>query len=284
MRSLLHISDIHFGPGHQPDRAAAVIALAEERNPDFLVVSGDLTLRAKPHQFKAARQFVDRIEAPVLAVPGNHDVPLYRVWSRVASPYWAYRKHFHWDLEPRLMDDEVSLIGLNTAHGLTFTGGRLRRSQLRRAAKLFSDGAEGAFRVAVLHHHMVPPPGGEAPAALRGSARALYELSSAGVDLVLSGHVHRSFLAQAAAIPEREAPLLILHCGTTTSHRGRAEEKGRNTCNWIEVESDSFSVASLLWSPESQHFEEQRRDKFPRPTASLERLSARPGPEGVIDG
>ena len=191
-------------------------------------------------------------------------MPLWRVWERLGAPYGAYRKHFHWDLEPRLGDDEVAMVGLNTAHGLTFTGGRLWSRQLRRAAGRFADTTPDAFRIAVLHHHLVPPPTGEAPGVLRGSSRALYELSAAGVDVVLAGHLHRSFLAQAAAQADRAAPMLILHTGTTTSHRGRAEEVGTNTCNWLEIEPEAFRIASLWWSADSKTFDERRRDEFPR--------------------
>ncbi len=268
MRSILHISDVHFGPAHQPDRAAAVVALTKERRPDFVVVSGDLTLRAKPHQFRAARRWVDQIQAPVLAVPGNHDVPLYRVWERLGVPYGAYRRHFDSNLEPTIADDEVVLSGLNTAHGLTLTGGRLRASQLQAAAAVFAGAATGAFRIAVLHHHLVMPPTGKAGGVLSGAARALYELSVAGVDLVLAGHLHRSFLAQAATVPDRQAPMLILHCGTTTSTRGRVEESGRNTLNWIEVTPEELTVVSMGWMDQSAGFEELRRSSFPRPPAA----------------
>ena len=274
MRSILHISDVHFGPAHQPDRAAAVVALAKERRPDFVVVSGDLTLRAKPHQFRAARRWVDQIPSLVLAVPGNHDVPLYRVWERLGAPYGAYRRYFDPNLEPTIGDDEVALAGLNTAHGLTFTGGRLGASQLRAAAAVFARAAPGALRIAVLHHHLVMPPTGKAGGVLRGAARALYELSVAGVDLVLAGHVHRSFLAQAATAPDRQAPMLILHCGTTTSSRGRVEESGRNTLNWIEVTPEELIVVSMGWMDQSAGFEELRRSSFPRPPSAAQSGSA----------
>jgi 3',5'-cyclic AMP phosphodiesterase CpdA len=269
LRSILHISDVHFGPAHQPDRAAAVLALVEQRRPDFVVVSGDLTLRAKPHQFRAARRWLDQIKAPVLAVPGNHDVPLYRVWERLGAPYAAYRRHFDSNLEPTIGDDEVAIVGLNTAHGLTLTGGRLRPIQLRSAVAALAAADVGAFRIAVLHHHLVMPPTGKAGGVLRGAARALYELSIAGVDLVLSGHLHRSFLAQAAALADRQSPMLILHSGTTTSGRGRVEESGRNTLNWIEVTPELLTIASMRWEGEAAGFEELRRSSFPRPPSGI---------------
>ena len=82
MRRILHISDVHFGPPHLPDVAAGVLRLVESRQPDLVALSGDLTQRAKPHQFREACSWVDRIGVPTVTVPGNHDVPLYRVWER----------------------------------------------------------------------------------------------------------------------------------------------------------------------------------------------------------
>ena len=133
-RSILHISDIHFGPAHLPDRAAGVLDLVAARRPDLVILSGDLTQRAKPTQFRAARRFVDEIGVQVLAVPGNHDVPLYRFWERCLVPLRAYRRHFDSELEPRLADDELLVVGFNTAFNLTLTGGRILRRQLTAAA------------------------------------------------------------------------------------------------------------------------------------------------------
>src|SRR4030095_10141040 len=88
VRHLLHISDVHFGPPHRPELAEKGLAFVEEHRPAAVVLSGDLTQRAKPKQFQEARRFVDRLPAPTLVVPGNHDVPLYRLWERSV---WALR-------------------------------------------------------------------------------------------------------------------------------------------------------------------------------------------------
>ena len=129
MRQILHISDVHFGPYHQPEVAAGVLDLIERRRPDLVAVSGDLTQRAKPYQFVEAREFVDRIPVPTIAVPGNHDVPMYRFWERLLAPYGAYRKHFAQELEPVVRDDEMLVVGVNTAHNWTIKDGRITRSR-----------------------------------------------------------------------------------------------------------------------------------------------------------
>src|ERR1700728_3239791 len=111
-RTLLHCSDVHFGPKHLPAVTAGLLALIEARRPDLVVVSGDLTQRAKPAQFRAAREFVDRIPVLTLVVPGNHDVPMYRglFLERIFAPFQAYRRCFSADLEPILRDDEMLVV------------------------------------------------------------------------------------------------------------------------------------------------------------------------------
>ena len=267
LRSILHISDVHFGPAHLPDRADGVLALIAERQPDYVVLSGDLTQRAKPGQFCEARRFVDQIEPLTLVVPGNHDVPLYRLWERLLWPFRAYRRHFSPELEPWLEDEQVALVGINTAFNFTLTGGRVLRQQLHRAVECFAHSKASVFKVAVLHHHLVPPPKSRAPRVLLGASRTLHELSEAGVDLVLAGHLHRSFLALAESPSASGRSMTILHAGTTTSSRGREEERGENTCNWIEVGTAETVITSLRWDGSvvgDGGFVETRHHRSPR--------------------
>ena len=99
MRTIIHLSDLHFGRVHRP--ALAPLAAAIERiKPDFIAISGDLTQRARPGQFREARAFLDALPAPYLVVPGNHDVPLYNVVQRVLKPLAKYRRIVSTDLEP----------------------------------------------------------------------------------------------------------------------------------------------------------------------------------------
>ena len=246
-----------------------MLDLVADRRPDLVVLSGDLTQRAKPVQFRAARRFVDEIQAPVIAVPGNHDVPLYRFWERFALPLRPYRRHFASELEPRLADDELLVVGFNTAFNFTLTGGRILRRQLAAAARAFSSAAPGVFKIAVIHHHLLPSPNGRAPRVLWGANRALHGLAVAGVDLVLAGHLHHSFVALADVPVGRELPMTILHTGTTTSSRGRDDEEGENTCYWIELRADEVTVSSLWWEDSEHGFVARRSYRFGRP-ASLE--------------
>jgi 3',5'-cyclic AMP phosphodiesterase CpdA len=265
MRRILHISDVHFGPPHLPEPAAGVLQLVDSRRPDLVALSGDLTQRAKPLQFRQARAWVDRIAAPTVAVPGNHDVPLYRFWERFLQPYGAYRRNFAGDLEPVYRDDELLAVGLNTAYGWTFTGGRIRLSRLLRLCDLMAAAPASLFKVVIAHHHLIPPPNFGTQRVMINAHEAVEMFSEAGVDLVLSGHHHQAYIGNSEEFyPKGRAPVVILHSGTTTSSRGRGGERDKNTCNWIEADEQAMRVSHLRWHPELGRFAEHSRHLYPR--------------------
>jgi 3',5'-cyclic AMP phosphodiesterase CpdA len=268
LRTLLHISDVHFGPKHLGDRATAVLSLVHQRKPDYVVISGDLTQRAKPEQFAAAKRFVDSIPCPTLAVPGNHDVPLYRFWERLVVPFGAWQKHFSPDLEPHLMDDELSMVGLNTAFNRTITGGRLTRVQCRRVQEVFGAAPPSCYRIAVIHHNLVRPDElDDVPTPLQGSVPALAALAASGVEMVLSGHLHQSYAAPLLATKGEEGGGVILCAGTTTSSRGRGRESEVSTCHWIEIDATEARVLFFRWDSTALSFQEMARRSFPRRSA-----------------
>lgn len=266
MRQILHISDIHFGPHHAPEVADSVLALLERRRPDMVVLSGDLTQRAKPYQFRQARDFIDRIEVPTLVVPGNHDVPMYRVWERVFAPYWAYRKHFSEDLEPVHEDDGLLVVGINTAFNWTIKDGRIRGSRLREVEALLA-AAPDKTKIIVAHHELIPAPRFDTQRVLSGARAAAEVFARQGVDMVLSGHLHQAYvMASEAFYPSDDLPFLVVHSGTTTSHRGRGCERRRYSCNWIRIADDKLTVSQLRWNEGSRRFDERSRHHFPRRT------------------
>lgn len=239
--------------------------MVEARRPDLVVVAGDLTQRAKPEQFREARAFVDSLPVPTITVPGNHDVPLWRLWERVFNPYGAYRKHFDETLEPVFEDEEMLVVGLNTAHGWTFTEGRIGRSRLERAAERLESAPTSLFKLVVAHHPLIPPPRFGEKRILAKAAEVVDVFSSVGVDLVLSGHRHQSFLANSEEFyPKGRPPVVLVHSGTTTSDRGRGCEKGKNTCYWIELDSELIRVSLLLWEDSARCFTEHSRHLYPR--------------------
>lgn len=260
MRRLLHLSDIHFGPPHYEAAAAGVGKLVAERQPDLVVVSGDLTQRARPGQFRQARRFLEGLGPPFLAVPGNHDVPMYRFWERLFDRYGAYRRHYGTDLEPSIRDDEMEVVGFNTAFNLTIDNGRLTRRQLAAVGKRFratgSEAGRPPVRVAVAHHPLAALPELMGWRTARRSGDALDAFAAAGVDMVLSGHVH---VAAVGLAPGCSRKLWLVHSGTSTSRRGRGSEEGRNSCNWITLDTGpdgrSARVEQLVWQRDRARFE-----------------------------
>ena len=265
MRQILHISDIHFGPPHRPRVSDAVIDLIDRRRPDLVVISGDLTQRAKPVQFQQARAFVDRIEVPSVAVPGNHDVPMYRFWERLLSPLGAYRKHFATDLEPGFEDTEMLVVSINTAFNWTIKGGRFTSASLRRLEGAFTGVAEGVTKIVVAHHELIPAPRFDSQRVAWNARRAVEVLTRSGVELVLSGHLHQSWIGSTEAYyPSGRRPVLLAYSGTSTSSRGRGSERRRNTCNWIRLGAEEIEISHLHWNDPESRFLAQSRHVFPR--------------------
>jgi 3',5'-cyclic AMP phosphodiesterase CpdA len=265
VRSILHVSDVHFGPHFLPKVAAGVLELAASRRPDLLIVSGDLTQRAKIRQFQEARAWIDQFNVPTLCVPGNHDVPLWRIWERLFAPYGVYRRHFAAELEPTHEDDELFVASVNSAFNWTFKDGRVTTAAMRRLEALWARVPADKVKLMVMHHHLVPPPRFETQ---RMSARApefLRLLAAHGVEMVFSGHLHQTFVATSEQyFPSGERPILLLHSGTTTSGRGRGSEKGRNTCNWVEIDTTELRCHHLDWRSDVDRFVEVSRSVFPR--------------------
>ena len=267
MPSLLHCSDVHFGPPHRDAVAAGLLALVERRRPGLVVISGDLTQRAKPDQFREARSFVDRLPVPSLVVPGNHDVPMYRVWERALRPFGAYRKWFSGELEPVHRDSDMLVVGINTAFNWTVKEGRIGGRRLREVGELLAATPPGpqVLKVVVAHHPLIPAPNFGSQRVVANARRAIEVFAAAGVDLVLSGHLHQAYIGSSEEYyPQGRPPVLLLHSGTTTSSRGRGGERGRNTCNWIEADERSVVVSHYAWQPPLERFAEQSRHRYPR--------------------
>jgi 3',5'-cyclic AMP phosphodiesterase CpdA len=251
LHRLLHVSDVHFGPKHLPAVAAGLERLAHALRPDLVVVSGDLTQRAKPRQFREARAWAERLGAPVLAVPGNHDVPLYRVWERALTPYAAYRRHFRRELEPAFEQPGLLVLGINTAFGWTLRDGRFLARRLAEVEARCRAVPRATWKVVVAHHHLVSPPGFEGYRLSWGAHSAAERLGAAGVDLLLSGHQHQSFVGSTEAFYPDAPPLLVAHTGTSTSSRGRGAEHGANTCFSIELDGTALVLTPWHWEAAS---------------------------------
>lgn len=298
---VLHLSDTHFGKPHRPVAAAAAAKLARQHRPAAVVVSGDFTQRAKAREFQSAREFLAALApAPVVLVPGNHDVPLYRFWERLAAPWARYRRlaavhrpHAPAALDaggarvlrrlafgasrtqaPAPLDTVLDVPGEGGSAGARFVAlcsaaprtavvnGRLTRTQLRRADVAFAQAPPGACRVLVVHHNLVRT-GHGGPSPMRGACRVLDRLPHWKTDLVLCGHVHRTWLTETATA----SPVPLVHAGTASSSRGRAPEEGRNSLNLLRIGRSGIDVTPYLFSEndgrflptEARRYERRRR-------------------------
>jgi 3',5'-cyclic AMP phosphodiesterase CpdA len=264
--TLLHLSDLHFGKPFLPDVAEAVVRHARELKPDVVVVSGDLTQRAKASQFRQASEYLARFEVPVVVTPGNHDVPFYRVWERFLSPYSKYRRYISEELNTVTEVAGLIIVALNSSRRLTFTNGRIRRSQLDFASRAFQGADESLVRVVVTHHHLAPPPGFERGNVMPFARRALKRFTQLDVSLILAGHTHRSYIGSSLDFfpgdLERRG-IVIVQCGTTTSRRGRGRERDRNTLNLIRVGDDMIQVAHHAWISDLGKFMPISEHAFP---------------------
>lgn len=214
---LLQLSDPHFGT-ERADVAQALLALARAEPPRLVVLSGDITQRARAAEFDAARAFVDALGAPWLAVPGNHDVPLFNLPARLAFPYAGYRRAFGGGAEPRLESAELCVAGVDTTRRWRHKHGDISERQVQDVARWLRAVPRGALKVVVTHHPLVVTLAEDRINRARGAEAALRAWRSAGVDLVMSGHIHLPFFVPL----DSSGRAWAVQAGTALSRRVRA--------------------------------------------------------------
>jgi 3',5'-cyclic AMP phosphodiesterase CpdA len=217
MTVLLHISDTHFGT-EQPPVLEALVTLSLQQRPDVVVLSGDITQRAGPDQFYAARAFTNRLGAPVLAIPGNHDIALVNVMARLLNPYGRYSAAFGVDLEPVYSSSDLFVVCVNTTRRYRHIHGELSNMQINRVAALLSSASTEQLRVVVVHQPIAVVRAEDAHNLLRGHARAQQRWAAAGADVVLGGHIHLPYVMQ---VPDVARPMWVVQAGTAVSRRIR---------------------------------------------------------------
>ena len=261
MRTLVHLSDLHFGRIDE-SLLDPLVASVEEARPDVVVVSGDLTQRARSSQFSAAAAFLARLPSPRIVVPGNHDVPLYNVFDRFVRPLDKFRRHVEPDLSPSHIDPELAVLGVNTARSLVVKNGRINEEQVAGLRAVFLPLADEVMKVVVTHHPF-DVGSGAGERELVGRARmAMSAFAECGVDLLLAGHLHVSHSADTGeryALAGYEA--LVVSAGTATSTRGRGEA---NSFNVRRLSKARVEVERREWRPEHGRFAGATREVFER--------------------
>jgi 3',5'-cyclic AMP phosphodiesterase CpdA len=224
MSVVLQISDPHFGT-EIPAVVEALVALSHELRPDLVVLSGDITQRARRAQFEAAGAFVERLEAKrLLASPGNHDIPLFDVVTRFFDPYAGYKREFGGDFEPRFEAPDCLVLGVKTTRRYRHVDGEISSEQRARIAIELRNAAPSQLRIVVLHQPVCVPRSSEEHNVVRGNRAAVRAWSEAGADVLLAGHIHLPFVLPLhelmAPLPR---PLWAVNAGTAVSHRTRRD-------------------------------------------------------------
>src|SRR6185436_6729252 len=187
MRTVIHLSDLHFGRVDERLLEPLIKTIVEIK-PDLIAVSGDLTQRARAHQFLEARAFLDALPEPQIVVPGNHDIPLHNIFARFLSPLDKYRRYITDDLQPSYADEEMVVVGVSTARSLTIKGGRINHEQIARVRDRLCSYQDEMVKVLVTHHPFDLPEGYSDRDLVGRAQMAMAGLAECGADLFLAGH------------------------------------------------------------------------------------------------
>ncbi|MET0363220.1 MAG: metallophosphoesterase [Sphingobium sp.] len=251
MARIAHLSDIHFG-ANDPKIVSATEAWLQERRPDLVIISGDFTQRARMEQFREASAWLNRLRAMglrILAVPGNHDIPFYDLLRRFGAPLDRYKRYISNDLCPWFENDEVAILGINTARSLTIKDGRINREQIHIIGDRFATVSPEKTRILVTHHPLFAMPigkGGELSEAVGHHDDAVLAAKAAGIHIALAGHFHRTYAEAAYRMVEDAGGALIIQAGTATSTRLRNAEP--QSFNWLHVHhNNAIELQVVVW-------------------------------------
>jgi 3',5'-cyclic AMP phosphodiesterase CpdA len=253
---IAQISDLHFG---RDIPAVAQTLLAELRDvaPTLVAVCGDLTQTARAVEFQAARAFLDELPAPALVVPGNHDLPGWRVWSRFARPWWWWRRHIGTDPYGAVTHtvDGLVAVGINTARTWgphpDWSRGRINVRQLATILGAFDEAPKDDLRVVIAHHPFLLTELGRSRGLVGRSKLALQQLRRRA-DLLLGGHIHLAYSGVVNGV-------VVAQCGTAFSNRLKGEP---NSYNLIEADGDRMTVSTRRW--DGDRFDTHQRTDYAR--------------------
>ena len=235
MSCLLQVSDPHFGT-EQPEVLQALERLAHALAPQAVLLSGDITQRATRRQFAAARAFAERLAAPVVAIPGNHDIPLFQLAARLFAPYGRYTEAFGPDLEPVFACDDWLVVTVNTTRWYRHEDGEVSPAQIERVAARLAQASPRQVRVVVTHQPVLVTRPEDRQNRLHGRAAAVARWTAAGADLIVGGHIHLPFVRPLdERFPGCPPTAWAVQAGTAVSTRVRWDAP--NSVNVLRTEA-----------------------------------------------
>ena len=242
---IAHLSDLHFG-AHDPKLIEPLCGAIKDAKPDLVAITGDITQFGKKREFAQARRFVDRLPAPALVAPGNHDTPYFNLVSRLFHPFSRFERCF----DSRNLGHHVSpalcAVAVNTARGAQFrldwSLGVADPDDVDGAADTLRTCSDTALRVVLCHHPLMEAPGSPMRTKTLGGTRAAQLFHDAGVDAVLSGHIHTRF---AAPYPIGDGKTYAVGAATALSTRTRGEAP---SFNLLTVSGHTLGFRVMAWS------------------------------------
>ncbi len=246
MTTFAHLSDLHFGRLHG-EAADALLGDLWTKNPDLIVVSGDLTQTAGGREFEAAREYLRQMPKHPVVVPGNHDLPAWNLVERFTAPTWRFRRYIEPERFPLQETEDVVVLGINSTrpHGWYWDWGRgrINLTQIGHIRRVFARRLESKLCVVAAHHPFLRPPQ-EKRHLVHGPRDLMRLLADCGVDLLLAGHFHKVHTELAATRHPSTPRIVVAQASTSTSYRFRAEP---NAYNWFEYDRGRLHVVVHTW-------------------------------------
>jgi 3',5'-cyclic AMP phosphodiesterase CpdA len=265
---VLHLSDLHYGAGNDAAIERGAPVLIQRFRPELVIASGDLSHRGREDQLSGASTFLRSLERPVIAIPGNHDIP-YSFPARFIRPFRAFERQWT-TTEPTYTSATLHVVGLNSVRPWRHQSGGIRQSQLARAAQRLQEAAPAAFKIVVLHHHLIGAPWRSRKKPVARRNHVLASLVEAGADLILAGHIHQAAVSERHEFEitrggERGVVVSVAPGLGQPRPKRRGEARGVHV---YEVEQACLRIQTYVWRDTDWGLTAERQ--FPRGRELLE--------------
>jgi 3',5'-cyclic AMP phosphodiesterase CpdA len=251
MTRIAHISDIHFGRDI-PSVITGLVADVQNENPDLTIISGDFTQRARAQEFLHARHLIESLPAPVMTIPGNHDLPLFNVFSRFLLPRRNYKRFISTELETEWVSEDCGVIAVDSTKEYLGINGELTDAQIHRTCERLAELGPDRVKIVVTHHPYAAPATFNQKMLIGRAKRAMKRFGACGADVFLAGHLHISYAGfSGERYPHVGRNMLMIMCGTSASDRGRGEP---NSYNLLEIDKGTVTLKRKWWDDEAHEF------------------------------